>query len=73
MKLHTTLLSLVLLTTTGAAMAANYKANPNGEGLPQWDAYTPENGKTMIFDNQPEVKAHHDEKLQRLLARNLNF
>ena len=54
-------------------MAANYKANPNGEGLPQWDAYTPENGKTMIFDNQPEVKAHHDEKLQRLLARNLNF
>ena len=47
--------------------------NPNGEGLPQWDAYTPENGKTMIFDNQPEVKAHHDEKLQRLLAPNLNF
>ncbi len=25
--------------------------NPNGEGLPQWDAYTRENGNVMIFDN----------------------
>lgn len=47
--------------------------NPNAEGLPQWDAYTRENGKVMIFDNQPEVKPHHDEKLQRLLAPNYNF
>lgn len=47
--------------------------NPNAEGLPQWDAYTRENGKVMIFDNQPEVKQHHDEKLQRLLAPNYNF
>lgn len=47
--------------------------NPNAEGLPQWDAYTRENGKVMIFDNQPEVKQHHDEKLQRLLAPNYKF
>ena len=47
--------------------------NPNAEGLPQWDAYTRENGKVMIFDNQPEVKPYHDEKLQRLLAPNYNF
>jgi len=24
--------------------------NPNGPGLPQWEAYTPENEKAMIFD-----------------------
>ncbi|WP_159991955.1 carboxylesterase/lipase family protein [Pelistega ratti] len=47
--------------------------NPNAEGLPQWDAYTRENGKVMIFDNQPEVKSHHDEKLQHLLAPNYQF
>ncbi len=47
--------------------------NPNTEGLPQWDAYTRENGNVMIFDNQPEVKQHHDEKLQRLLAPNYHF
>lgn len=47
--------------------------NPNADGLPQWDAYTRENGKTMIFDNQPEVKSNHDEKLQRLLAPNYKF
>ncbi len=47
--------------------------NPNADGLPQWDAYTRENGNVMIFDNQPEVKQHHDEKLQHLLAPNYNF
>ncbi|MDG2954773.1 carboxylesterase family protein [Bisgaard Taxon 10/6] len=47
--------------------------NPNAEGLPQWDAYTRENGKVMIFNNESEVKANHDEKLQRLLAPNYNF
>ncbi len=47
--------------------------NPNGEGLPQWDAYTRENGNVMIFDNQVEVKQHHDAKLQRLLAPSMKF
>lgn len=47
--------------------------NPNTKSLPQWDAYTRENGNTMIFDNQPEVRQHHDETLQRLLAPNFNF
>ncbi len=42
--------------------------NPNAKGLPQWPAYTRENGATMIFDNKPEVRFHHDEGLMRLLA-----
>ena len=25
--------------------------NPNAKGLPEWPAYTPQNGATMIFDN----------------------
>lgn len=47
--------------------------NPNTKGLPHWSAYTPENGATMIFDNQPEIKHHHDENLMQLLAPNFNF
>ncbi|KOE63601.1 carboxylesterase/lipase family protein [Aggregatibacter actinomycetemcomitans] len=47
--------------------------NPNGEGLPQWDAYTRENGNVMIFDNKVEAKQHHDAKLQRLLAPSMKF
>lgn len=47
--------------------------NPNGNDLPQWNAYTRENGNTMIFDNKIETKQHHDTKLQRLLAPNMKF
>lgn len=37
--------------------------NPNAEGLPQWDAYTPETGATMFFNNRCEVKNNHDKEL----------
>ena len=37
--------------------------NPNAEGLPQWPAYTPEDGATMWLDNGCEVKHHHDRAL----------
>jgi len=37
--------------------------NPNGEGLPQWPAYTPEGGATMWFDNTCTIKKHHDREL----------
>lgn len=47
--------------------------NPNAEGLPQWNAYTRENGNVMIFDNKIETKQHHDAKLQRLLAPSMKF
>ncbi len=42
--------------------------NPNHAGLPDWTAYTAENGATMIFDNTCEVRYHHDRELLDLLA-----
>ena len=42
--------------------------DPNGEGLPKWDAFTPENGTAMIFDNECVAASHHDRELQALLT-----
>jgi para-nitrobenzyl esterase len=42
--------------------------NPNGAGLPNWPAYTAANGSTLIFDNQVQVKNHHDQALVDLGA-----
>jgi len=36
--------------------------NPNHKGLPTWQAYTPANGATMIFDNTCVEKYHHDQE-----------
>ena len=47
--------------------------NPNTSGLPNWPPYTRENGATMIFSNQPEVKIHHDVELMNLLNPNARF
>jgi para-nitrobenzyl esterase len=40
--------------------------NPNHKGLPTWQKYTPENGATMIFDNQCQEKYHHDKEFLAL-------
>ncbi len=37
--------------------------NPNTESLPQWEAYTPDKGATMLFNNQSEVKYNYDGEL----------
>ncbi|MBQ4490329.1 MAG: carboxylesterase family protein, partial [Pyramidobacter sp.] len=42
--------------------------NPNGEGLPEWPAWTSENGAVMIFDNECVVRNHPDKELQALLT-----
>jgi para-nitrobenzyl esterase len=47
--------------------------NPNVSGLPDWQPYTRENGATMIFEDEPEVRVHHDVELMRLLSPNANF
>lgn len=39
-----------------------YTGNPNHKGLPKWEAYKPDNGITMIFDNVCEIKQHHDKE-----------
>ena len=34
---------------------------PSAEGMPEWEAYTRENGATMIIDTKSELKNHHDQ------------
>ncbi|RGE49367.1 hypothetical protein MHD_00760 [Mannheimia granulomatis] len=63
------------LAQTKSTAWANFAktGNPNGGDLPQWDAYTPQNGATMIFDNDVKQVHHHDDKLLKLLAPNGKF
>jgi len=42
--------------------------DPNGKKLPKWEAFTRENGATMIFDNKSEVKYNHDQELIEILV-----
>ena len=42
--------------------------NPDTEELPEWESYTEENGATMIFDNESEVRYHHDKELIEVVS-----
>jgi para-nitrobenzyl esterase len=42
--------------------------NPNHAGLPDWPAFTAENGATMVLDNKSEVRRHHDAELIALVG-----
>ncbi|HEY5824286.1 MAG TPA: carboxylesterase family protein, partial [Cyclobacteriaceae bacterium] len=42
--------------------------NPNHKTLPEWPAYTSENGATMIFDTKCVLKNHHDKELMSIGA-----
>ena len=42
--------------------------NPNTKKLPNWPAYTPQNGAVMILDNTCEVKNNPDKDLQTIAA-----
>jgi para-nitrobenzyl esterase len=44
--------------------------DPNHKGLPAWPKYTAQNGANMIFDNQCEVKNHHDQELLQAASTN---
>lgn len=37
--------------------------NPNVESLPAWEAYTPQSGATMYFDNECRILNNHDKDL----------
>ncbi len=41
--------------------------DPNVEGLPKWNAYTPENGECFIFDYECRVRNNFDRPLQQIL------
>jgi para-nitrobenzyl esterase len=42
--------------------------NPNGGGLPDWPAYTEQNGETMILDDVCEVKNDPDREARKSLS-----
>jgi len=42
--------------------------DPNNNLLPEWPAYTPDEGATMVFDNQVEVRYQHDQALIDLVS-----
>jgi para-nitrobenzyl esterase len=42
--------------------------NPNHKGIPEWPAYSADNGATMFFDKQCTVKNHHDKELMTLVS-----
>nr|WKN39265.1 carboxylesterase/lipase family protein [Tunicatimonas sp. TK19036] len=42
--------------------------DPNHSGLPDWPEYTPENGANMIFDNECQIKNHHDQALLQIAS-----
>ena len=46
-----------------------HTGNPNVEGLPEWNAYTAENGEMMIFDYTCFVRNNHDRALQEIINR----
>ncbi len=41
--------------------------NPNGGGLPEWPAFTVENGETMVLNDVSEVKNDPDREARKLL------
>ena len=53
---------------SGAWIAFARTGNPNAKGLPQWPAYTPQNGATMLFDNKCVVRNHPDQELLAITA-----
>jgi len=46
-----------------------HNANPNVEGLPQWNPYTAENGELLFFNHECYVKSNHDRRLQEIINR----
>ncbi len=46
---------------------------PSADGMPEWEAYTRENGATMIIDTKSELKNHHDQELMKLLEPDYEY
>ena len=52
---------------SGCLLAFMKTGNPNTENLPDWPAYTKENGETMILNDSCEVKNDPDRDARKLL------
>ena len=46
---------------------------PAASGLPEWEAYTRENGATMLLDKESELVHHHDKDLLTILAPDYTY
>lgn len=47
--------------------------NPNGDGIPNWEPYTRNDGATMIFDNESYLAHNHDKELMSILAPDYKY
>jgi para-nitrobenzyl esterase len=52
---------------SGALLQFMKTGNPNKGGLPEWKAYTVENGETMILNDQSELKNDPDREARKLI------
>lgn len=60
----------IALAATMSKVWANFAktGNPNAEGaVPAWNAYSKENGETMIFDSECRIANNHDRDLMSLI------
>lgn len=54
-----------VMSNSWAAFAKT--GNPNTEGLPTWNAYTPENGEMMLFNHECTITHNPDRALQEII------
>ena len=54
-------------TISGAWVQFARTGKPGHAKLPQWPAFTPENGATMILNSTSVVRQHHDADLLKVI------
>lgn len=54
---------------SGSWAAFAHTGNPNTEELPEWKAYTKENGEMMIFDYECEIRNNPDRALEEIINK----
>jgi para-nitrobenzyl esterase len=55
-------------TMSSAWISFAKTGKPSATGLPEWQAYTRDNGATMIFDNESRLDYGHDRNLNKILV-----
>ena len=42
---------------------------PKAEDVPEWEAFTEENGMTMVLDSECYLASHHDDELLEMIMK----